>query len=118
MGINVSRYKFEGLVLLHFFVGVMALLTVSYGRGMLPVTGMASMDRNFKPLMGTFFGIAFKKYGYPVSAIVIGEFIITMIFNGLVAMNVPTTINDFVTGAVLLIIVTLTNRGRQGSVVK
>ncbi len=118
MGINVEKYKFIGFVLLHFFVGIMALLTVSYGKGMLAVTGMTSMDRNFKPLMGTFFGIAFKRYGCPVTAIVLGEFIITMIFNGLVALNVPTTINDFVTGAVLLAIVTLTNRGRKGSVVK
>ncbi|MFA7109670.1 MAG: ABC transporter permease [Sphaerochaetaceae bacterium] len=118
MGINVTRYKFLAFVLLHFFVGIMALLTVSYGRGMLAVTGMSSMDRNFPPLMGTFFGVAFKKYGCPVTAIVVGEFIITLIFNGLVAMNVPTTINDFVTGAVLLIIVTLTNRGRVNSVVK
>ena len=118
MGVNVERYKLIGFVLLHFFVGIMALLTVSYGRGMLAVTGMSSMDRNFKPLMGTFFGFAFKKYHCPVSAIVIGEFIIIMIFNGLVALNVPTTINDFVTGAVLLTIVTLTNRGSRGSVVK
>lgn len=118
MGINVSKYKMIGFVLLHFFVGIMALLTVSYGKGMLAVTGMASMDRNFKPLMGTFFGVAFKKYGCPVSAIVIGEFIITIIFNGLVALNVPTTINDFVTGAVLLTIVTLTNRAARGTVVK
>jgi len=118
MGIDVEKYKLIAFVLLHFFVGIMALLTVSYGKGMLAVTGMASMDRNFKPLMGTFFGIAFKKYGYPVSAIVIGEFIITIIFNGLVALNVPTTINDFATGAVLLAIVTLTNRAPKGAVVK
>jgi ribose transport system permease protein len=118
MGVDVERYKLVGFILLHFFVGVMALLTVSYGRGMLAVTGMSSMDRNFKPLMGTFFGVAFKKYGNPVTAIVVGEFIIIMIFNGLVALNVPTTINDFVTGAVLLTIVTLTNRGARGSVVK
>lgn len=118
MGVNVERYKFIGFVLLHFFVGIMALLTVSYGRGMLAVTGMSSMDRNFKPLMGTFFGVAFKKYHCPVTAIVLGEFIIVMVFNGLVALNVPTTINDFVTGAVLLTIVTLTNRGLKGSVVK
>ena len=118
MGINVEKYKRVGFVLLHFFLGVMALLTVSYGRGMLAVTGMASMDRNFKPLMGTFFGVAFKRYGCPVSAVVVGEFIITIIFNGLVALNVPTTINDFITGAVLLTIVTLTNRGALGTVVK
>lgn len=118
MGISVQKYKFIGFVLLHFFVGIMALITVSYGRGMLAVTGMSSMDRNFQPLMCTFFGVAFKKYNCPVTAIVIGEFIITLIFNGLVALNVPTTINSFVTGAVLLVIVTLTNRGRKGSVVK
>lgn len=118
MGIDVQKYKFIGFVLLHLFVGIMALLTVSYGRGMLAVTGMSSMDRNFQPLMGTFFGVAFKKYNCPITAIVIGEFIITLIFNGLVAVNVPTTINAFVTGAVLLAIVTLTNRGRKGSVVK
>lgn len=118
MGINTRKYKVLGFILLHTFVGVMALLTVSYGRGMLAVTGMSSMDRNFRPLMGTFFGVAFKKYNCPVMAIVFGEFIITMIFNGLVAMNVPTTINDFITGAVLLLIVTLTNRGAKGSVVK
>ncbi len=117
-GIDVKKYKFIGFVLLHFFVGIMALLTVSYGKGMQAVTGMSSMDRNFQPLMGTFFGVAFLKYGCPVTSIFIGEFIITLLFNGLVALNVPTTINDFVTGAVLLIIVTLTNRGRQGSVVK
>ncbi|MGB4609556.1 MAG: ABC transporter permease [Saccharofermentanales bacterium] len=118
MGTNVRKYKFLGFVFLHFFVGIMALLTVSYGSGMLAVTGMASMERNFRPLMGTFFGVAFKKYNVPVLAIVIGEFIVTLIFNGLVSLNVPTTIISFATGAVLLAIVTLTNRGKQGSVVK
>lgn len=118
MGINIRKYKFIGFILLHFFVGIMALLTVSYGSGMMAVTGMASMDRNFQPLMGTFFGVAFKKYNVPVLAIVIGEFIITLIFNGLVSLNVPTTINSFATGAVLLMIVTLTNRGPKGAVVK
>lgn len=118
MGINVEKYKIIGFVIFHFFVGTMALLTVSYGRNMQAVTGMASMDRNFRPLMGTFFGVAFKKYGCPITAIVIGEFIITLIFNGLVALNVSTSINDFITGVVLLTIVTLTNRGKIGSVVK
>lgn len=118
MGINVRKYKFLGFIFLHLFVGIMALLTVSYGSGMLAVTGMATMERNFKPLMGTFFGVAFKKYNVPVIAIIIGEFIVTMIFNGLVSLNIPTTINSFATGAILLAIVTLTNRGKQGAVVK
>ena len=118
MGIDVKKYKLIGFALLHFFVGIMAVLTVSYGTTMTALTGMSTMSRNFQPLMGTFFGVAFRKYGNPISAIVIGEFIISIIFNGFVALGAPTTIQNVVTGAALLVIVTLTARGGRGSVVK
>lgn len=118
MGIDVKKYKLIGFVLLHFFVGVMAILTVSYGTTMTALTGMSTMSRNFTPLMGTFFGVAFRKYGIPITAIVVGEFIIALIFNGFVALGAPTTIQNVVTGAALLIIVALTARGKKGSVVK
>ncbi|MBQ3646810.1 MAG: hypothetical protein II960_09455 [Synergistaceae bacterium] len=118
MGIDVKKYKLIGFALLHFFVGIMAILTVSYGTTMTALTGMSTMSRNFQPLMGTFFGVAFRKYGTPISAIVIGEFIIAIIFNGFVALGAPTTIQNVVTGAALLVIVTLTARGKRGSVVK
>ena len=118
MGINVKKYKLIGFMLLHFFVGIMAILTVSYGTTMTALTGMSTMSRNFQPLMGTFFGVAFRKYRIPISAIVIGEFIISIIFNGFVALGAPTTIQNVVTGAALLAIVALTARGARGSVVK
>ena len=76
------------------------------------------MGRNFTPLMGTFLGLAFRKYGIPVLAIIIGEFIISIIFNGFIAIGAPTTIQNVVTGAALLIIVTLTARPEKGAVVK
>lgn len=107
-----------GFTLFGFFLGVEALLTISYGTSMTAKTGMVSMARNFQPLMGTFFGVAFRKYGIPISAIVIGEFIISIIFNGFVALGAPTTIQNVVTGAALLAIVALTARGGRGSVVK
>ena len=118
MGIDVKKYKLIGFVLLHFFVGIMAVLTVSYGTTMTALTGMSTMSRNFQPLMGTFFGVAFRKYGTPITAIVVGEFIISIIFNGFVALGAPTTIQNVVTGAALLMIVTLTARGERGAVVK
>lgn len=118
MGINVSKYKLIGFVLLHFFVGIMAILSVSYGTSMTALTGMSTMSRNFQPLMGTFFGIAFRKYGTPIIAIVIGEFIISIIFNGFVALGAPTTIQNVVTGAALLAIVALTARPSKGAVAK
>ena len=118
MGIDVKKYKWLGFILLHFFVGIMAILSVSYGTTMTALTGMSTMSRNFTPLMGTFFGVAFRKYGKPITAIVVGEFIIALIFNGFVALGAPTTIQNVVTGAALLAIVALTARGRKGSVVK
>lgn len=118
MGINVSKYKLIGFVLLHFFVGIMAVLSVSYGTSMTAITGMGSMARNFTPLMGCFFGVAFKKYGSPIVAIVIGEFIIAIIFNGFIALGAPTTVQNVVTGAALLLIVAITTKPAKGAIVK
>lgn len=118
MGVNVSKYKVVAFVLCGFFVGVMSILTISYGTSMTAASSMSSMSRNFTPLMGTFFGLAFRKYGKPITAIVIGEFIISLIFNGFVAIGAPTTIQNVVTGAALLLIVTVTTKPVKGTVVK
>jgi ribose transport system permease protein len=118
MGINVNRQKLFGFVLCHVFVGVMAILSVSYGTSMTATTGMTSMIRNFTPLMGTFFGLTFRKYGTAVPAIVVGEFIIAIIFNGFVALGAPTTVQNIVTGAALLAIVALTARPEKGDIAK
>lgn len=50
------------------------------------------MSRNFVPTMGCFFGLAFKKYGMPLPAIIIGEFVINIIFFGFIALGAPTAI--------------------------
>lgn len=118
MGVNVNRYKVVAFVLCGFFVGIMSVLTISYGSSMTAASNMSSMVRNFTPLMGTFFGLAFKKYGHPVLAIVVGEFIISLIFNGFVAIGAPSTIQNVVTGAALLLIVMATTKPVKGAVVK
>ena len=118
MGINVNKYKVLAFVLSGAFLGVMAILTISYGSSMVAVTGMASMSRNFVPTMGCFFGLAFKKYGMPLQAIVIGEFVINIIFFGFIALGAPTAIQDVITGLALLIIITVTTKVTKGEIVK
>lgn len=118
MGVNVNKYKVIAFTLCGFFVGIEAILTISYGTSMTSATNLASMSRNFTPLMGTFFGLAFKKYGHPIIAIIFGEFIIQLMFNGFVALGAPTTIQNVVTGMALLAIVTLTTKPLKGAVVK
>ena len=97
---------------------MMAVLTISYSSSMLAETGMASMSRNFVPTMGCFFGMAFRKYGIPLQSIVIGEFIIKIIFYGFIALGAPTAIQEVITGLALLIIITLTIKPVKGEIVK
>ena len=118
MGVNVDKYKVVAFTLCGFFVGIESILTISYGTSMTSASNLASMSRNFPPLMGTFFGLAFKKYGHPIVAIVIGEFIIELLFEGFVALGAPTTVQNIVTGIVLLAIVTMTIKPVKGAVVK
>lgn len=118
MGINVNKYKVLAFILSGGFLGIMAVLTISYGSSMVAVTGMASMSRNFVPTMGCFFGVAFKKYGIPLQAIIIGEFIINIIFFGFIALGAPTAIQDVITGFALLIIITVTSKIKKGEIVK
>ncbi len=118
MGIDVSKYKVLAFVLSGMFFGIMAILTISYGSSMVAVTGMASMSRNFVPTMGCFFGLAFKKYGMPLQSIIIGEFVINIIFFGFIALGAPTAVQDIITGLALLIIITVTTKVAKGEIVK
>ena len=118
MGIKVNLYKILAFIISGAFLGIMAVLTISYGSSMVAVTGMASMTRYFVPTMGCFFGLAFKKYGMPIPAIIIGEFVINIIFFGFIALGAPTAIQDVITGFALLIIVMLTTKVAKGEIVK
>ena len=118
MGIKVDKFKVIAFVISGAFFGLMAVLTISYGSSILAETGMASMSRNFIPTMGCFFGVAFKKYGIPLQAIIIGEFFINIIFYGFVALGAPTAIQDVITGIALLVIIVLTAKPVKGEIVK
>ncbi len=118
MGINVSKYKVIAFTIAGAFLGVEAILTISYGSSMVAETGMLSMSRNFYPTMGCFLGLALKKYGIPIPAIIIGEFFLQIIYYGFVALGAPTAVNDVISGLALLIIVTLTTKVTKGEIVK
>ncbi len=118
MGINVDKFKLCAFILSGSFFGAMAILTISYGSSIVAVTGMSSMSRNFIPTMGCFFGLAFMRYGIPLQAIILGEFIVNIIFFGFISLGAPTAIQDMISGLALLIIITLTTRIHKGEIVK
>ncbi len=118
MGVAVDKFKVLAFILSGAFFGIMAVLTISYGSSMVAVTGMASMSRNFIPTMGCFFGLAFMKYGIPLQAIILGEFIVNIIFFGFISLGAPTAIQDVITGFALLLIITFTTKVNKGEIVK
>ena len=118
MGIRVDKYKVIAFVIYGVFVGLMSILAISYGSSVQAETGMASSSRNLVPIMGCFFGMAFKKYNCPITSIVVGEFIIYMMLNGLLALGVPSTVQNVIIGATLLFIVAVTTKRTKGEVVK
>ncbi|MEE8835368.1 MAG: ABC transporter permease [Eubacteriales bacterium] len=118
MGINVDKYKRIAFIISGAFFGAEAILSIGYGSSMVAVTGMSSMSRNFVPTMGCFFGLAFRKYGIPLQAIIIGEFFVNIIFYGFIALGAPTAIQDVITGLALLVIITVTTRTAKGEIVK
>lgn len=118
MGINVNKYKVIAFIISGAFFGLEGLLSISYGSSMVAVTGMQSMVRNFVPTMGCFFGLAFRKYGIPIQAIVLGEFVINLVTYGFIALGAPTAIQDVITGVGLLLVIVATTRITKGSIVK
>lgn len=118
MGVQVDLYKMAGFVICGFFAGLLSIVTISYGSSVAPASGMASMARNFSPIMGCFIGMALKKYVNPVISIIVGEFLITMITNGLFTNNIDTTLQDVIVGITLLVIVCMTSSRKKEAVVK
>jgi ribose transport system permease protein len=109
MGVNIDRYKTIGFMLCGLFAGIMSVVVLSYGSSVAPAINMNSMARNFTPIMGCFIGIALRKYVNPILAIIVGEFVISMIVNGLMTNGIDATLQDVVVGFTLLIIVGLTS---------
>lgn len=110
MGVDVGRYKMLGFMLCGLFVGIASVLTISYSSSISPQLSMASMDRNFLPLMGCFVGVALKKYISPIIAIVLGEFTISMLISGLMTNGIDATLQNVVIGLTLLLIVGISAR--------
>ena len=118
IGINISKYKIIAFTLCGLFAGITALLTISYSSSILPVQGLASMARNFQPIMGCFVGLAFKKHINPVISIYIGVLVVAMIMNGIMTLGADSTIQNVIIGLTLLVIVSIMSQKQAGAVVK
>lgn len=103
MGVKPIRVKFTCFIVCGFFVGISALLQLSYGGSMIPKSGLESMTMVFQPMMGVFIGLSLARVCNVIVGVFIGEFTMSIISTGMIALGLPSALQNVVIGFFLLI---------------
>ena len=111
--INVDRTKFLAYTIGSIFVGIAAVIQISYASSMSAKQNMESLSMSFDPLMAMVIGIQIQDYVTLPVGIFIGAFMISTLFSGLVALGMSATAQDIATGLFLIVVIAIsTNSGR------
>lgn len=103
MGIRPTQVKLACFIVCGFFVGIAALLQLSYGGSMIPKSGLESMTMVFQPIMGVFIGLSLAKICNIIIGVFIGEFTMCIISTGMIALGLPSALQNVVIGIFLLV---------------
>ena len=116
VGVKAARVKFMTFVWNGLFVGIAAILQSCYSGVMTYMGNMSSVFAVFKPIMIVMIAIAFLRFsGNMVYNLLCGILAITIIFNGLISLGLPSTYQTITLGAFLLIVLGVTgNINRWG----
>lgn len=106
MGINSMRLKVLTYIVGGIFLAVAAMVKVGYTGTMIGVTSMQSMSQCFTPMMGVMIGMYLSSCN-PVIGVFIGEFAITIVSSGLVALGIESRLQNVVVGIFLLVFIGL-----------
>ena len=101
-----------------FFIGIAAIIQMSYATSMSAHLNMESLSMSFKPLMAMIVGVQLQDYVGLPAGIFIGSFMISTLFSGLVALGFPAPAQDIALGIFLVIAVSLsTNTEKIGELI-
>lgn len=112
-GIHVARTKFLSYVIGSVFIGIAAVIQISYASSMSAKLSMESLSMAFKPLMAMIIGVQIQDYvGIPFG-IFIGSFMISTLFSGLVALGFPAPAQDIALGLFLVCVISLSTNSER-----
>jgi ribose transport system permease protein len=103
MGVKPMKVKFLCFAVCGFFIGISALLQLSYGGSMIPKSGLESMSMVFQPMMGVFIGLSLFKICNMIVGVFIGEFTMSIISTGMMSLGLPAALQNVVIGIFLLV---------------
>lgn len=104
IGINLDRSKLLGFAIGSIFLGISAVLSLSYTGTVTALTGLSSAMVLFKPLMGLLIGMVLGVWVNLALGIFIGTLTVNIIFIGLLAAGLPDTFQDVALGFFMLLI--------------
>jgi ribose transport system permease protein len=108
MGINVKKAKFIAFFLCGLFTGIAAVLDVCFAGTTGAVTGMSSMSRTFAPMMAVIIALALTAlYRNIVVNIIVGVVSVVILFNGVIALGFPASMQDILLGVFMLLIMVI-----------
>lgn len=109
VGVKASKIKFLTFVCNGLFVGIAAILQSCYSGVMTYMGNMSSVFAVFKPIMIVMIAIAFLRFSSNmVYNLLCGILAITIIFNGLISLGLPSTYQTITLGVFLLIVLGVT----------
>lgn len=113
MGISSKKINFMTFLVGGIFLGIVGILQISYSNSVGGGINMSSLSMCFKPMMGVMIGMELLALIDNLALnIMIGEICISTIFTGLIAMGLPSTMQDVVLG-VFMIVVMAVSANRQ-----
>ena len=96
--------------------GIAAIVQLSHGSGVTPSVGLDSIQNIMEPLMSVFIGFVMAQYVNIVGAIFAASIMMSIISNGITALNWSSAIYNVVVGAVLILIMAYMSLARIYSV--
>lgn len=115
LGLNNNKIKAKAYMFSGDFFGVAAVLSICYSGSLMSRLSMASMSVVFPAIISVVIATELKSIlnFFPL-AILIGSFSVTLLYTGLMAVGLPSNMQDFFTGAFMLLIMVISaNRPRM-----
>ncbi|MFR8317678.1 MAG: ABC transporter permease [Catenibacillus sp.] len=105
MGIKPGRINFGCYLVGGIFLGVVGVLQISYSNSVTGAINMSSLSMVFQPMMGVMIGMELLALIDNLALnILIGELCISIIFTGLIALGLPSTMQDVILGLFMIIV--------------
>ncbi len=108
MGVKTDRVKMLSFTVSGFFFGLAAILQICYAGATTVQLNMHTINMAFKPIMGVLIGLQLLSvFDNMLVGVFVGEFSISMIFTGLIAMGLPATTQNVFLGIFMIIVVSV-----------